>query len=198
MRRSYVHAVSLAMGAILILAGAALAGPPWIAVEFPANPHHPSTRDATFLIRAYHHSEAIDVPLVARLEGLVDGARKTVQARVSKTNLPGVFAVYADVPETGAWVAAVTLTQGENATATALVTLAGDGRVVSANVPSNRTRDGWVVPREVTAADIEAELRRATRLADAATDDVTHHAGLGAGLLLLAFAAAAGRKARNR
>lgn len=196
MRRSYVHAVALAAAALLISAGSVVAGPPWISVEFPTNPHHPSTRDATFLIRAYHHSTSIDVPITATLEGLVGGARKSMPARIVKTHIPGVFAVHADVPADGVWVAAVTLAEGEHSTATALVTLGRNGRVMSANVPSSRTRDGWVVPRAVTAEDIQAELTEATRLANAEGNRDVRYAGFGAaGLVALALALVSRRKA---
>jgi hypothetical protein len=94
-------------------------------------------------------------------------------------------------------VAAVTLEQGEQATATALVTLGRGGRVMSANVPSSKTRDGWVVPRAVTAEDIQAELREATKLAEAGTGSDMRYAGFGAaGLMAVALALVSRKKAR--
>jgi hypothetical protein len=198
MRRFYIHAITLTATALLLSASSAVAGPPWISVEFPSNPHHPSTRDATFLIRAYHHSTSIDVPISATLEGLIGGVRKSMPARVAKTNMPGVFAVHAEVPAEGVWVAAVTLAEGEHSMATALVTLGRNGRVMSANVPSSKTKDGWVVPRAATAEDIQAELREATKLADTESGNDVKYAGVGAGLALLAFAAAFRRRSRSR
>ena len=54
MRKHRVRAAMIA-AALVTLAAPALAGPPWISVEHPSNPHHPSTRGAAFLVRAYHH-----------------------------------------------------------------------------------------------------------------------------------------------
>ena len=59
----------------------------------------------------------------------------------------------------------MTLTQGEDDTATALVALDGRGQVARVDVPSYRSRDGWTVPRAVTADDIEGALREAVRIA---------------------------------
>ena len=84
-------------------------GPPWISVEYPANPHDPSTRNASFLIRTYHHGDAIEPPMRAVAEGLVDGQRRTVKLEVRPTGLRGVFAVHCDLPDQGVWIVAVTL-----------------------------------------------------------------------------------------
>jgi hypothetical protein len=167
-------------------------GPPWISVEYPANPHHPSTRGATFLVHTYHHSTSIAVPMTAVAEGLVDGRRTSVPLDIKPTDRAGVYAVRAAVPEQGTWLVAVTLEEGEGATATALVSLGRDGTVMTARVPSTTSRDGWVVPRGVTAADIEAELQAARRFAGVPQE--VRHAGLAAGLLFLAFAGLATRR----
>lgn len=161
-----------------------LAGPPWISVEYPSNPHHPSTRGATFLVRAYHHDVSINVPMSAVAEGLVDGARRSIPLEVTRTSTPGLYAIRADLPGKGAWVVAVTLTQGEETTATALVSLDNSGRVLTASVP-NETRDGWVVPRAVTPADIDNELRHAARLAGGDARDAYRTGAAAAGFFAL-------------
>lgn len=153
--RTFMLAASLTLAS----AAAAVAGPPWISVELPANPHHASTRDASFMIRAYHHSAAINVPLQGVAHGLVDGRRVSMPLDIRSTNVAGLYAVRAALPRNGAWVLAVTLSQSETATATALVSVDGRGRVVAVDVPSDRTRDGWTVPRAVTSGDIDAALR---------------------------------------
>lgn len=168
---------------------AARFGPPWVSIEYPANPHHPSTRGATFLVHAYHHSTSIDVPVTASAEGLVDGRRVTRKLDVTATNLPGVYAVRTSPPESGTWLVAVTLHEGEGSMATALVTLGREGEVRTARVPSRTTPDGWVVPTEVSPGDIDAALRAADRVA--AADGGARTAGL-AGLLVLALVGVAG------
>lgn len=200
MRHTTISTLTMAALAVTTLTatGAAAAtpdapfGPPWISVEYPANPHHPTTRDATFLVHTYHHSTSIVVPMKAVAEGLVNGKRTSVPLDITPTDRAGVYAVRAAVPESGTWLVAVTLEEGESSTATALVTLGRDGTVMTARVPSTRTRDGWVVPRSVTAADIDAELQAARRFAGDAKD--VRHAGLAAGLFLLAFAGLATRR----
>lgn len=164
-------AAALALGAApadaITIDAADRFGPPWISVEYPANPHHPSTRDASFLIRTYHHTNAIEPAVRAVAEGLVDGQRRTVRLDVAPTLLPGVYAVNCDLPAEGAWIVAVTLDQGGGSTATALVRMDHAGRVAGVEVPSRTTGDGWVVPIDVQTADIEERLRSADRLGDA-------------------------------
>ncbi|HSJ08420.1 MAG TPA: hypothetical protein VK928_00865 [Longimicrobiales bacterium] len=143
------------------VASAAHAGPPWISVEMPANPHHPSTRDATLLVRAYHHSTGLNAPLRGSAEGIVDGRRVSLPLDLRPTNQAGVFALATPLPKGGTWVLAITLRESGESSATALVTVDTHGRVVAVDVPSGRSRDGWTVPRAVDAGDIEAALRAA-------------------------------------
>ncbi len=170
-------------------------GPPWISIETPANPHHPSTRDASFLVRTYHHSESITVPVRAVAEGLVNGERRSHPLDIAPTNLPGVYAVRCDLPADGTWIVAVTLEQSPGSTATALVALDAEGAVARVEVPTRTTSDGWVVPIEVSARDIEARLRAADRLGRASGpgSGIGLHASL-AGLLVLGIAAGARRR----
>ena len=143
---------------LALSASAAHAGPPWISVEYPANPHHNTTRGATFLVHTFHHAAHIQPTITATFEGLVDGQRRTVTARVEPTNRTGVYAVRGDVPEDGSWIAVVRMRAG-TAPAVALVQLGQDAQVLAVDVPADRTRDGWQVPRDVTEREIGAALR---------------------------------------
>jgi hypothetical protein len=145
----------------LALATAAHAGPPWISIELPANPHHPSTRNASLLVRAYHHSASLNAPLTGTAEGIVDGRRVSLPLELRPTHQPGVFALTTPLPKGGTWIMAISVTESTNAIATALVTVDTRGRIVAVDVPSSRTRDGWMVPRRVDADDVEAALRAA-------------------------------------
>jgi hypothetical protein len=146
---------------LVLLAGPAHGGPPWIAIELPANPHHASTRNASMLIRAYHHSTSIEAPIAGVAQGIVDGRRVSLALQIRPTNQPGVYAVHTPLPKGGTWVLALTLSQSKDDTATALVTVDAGGRIVAVDVPSDRSRDGWTVPRRVTDRDIEAALQAA-------------------------------------
>lgn len=181
-----------------LFAGAAAAGPPWISVEYPANPHERTTRGALFLVHAFHHGTSIDVPLQARFEGLVDGERRTIEATIEATHRRGVFAVRGAVPMQGSWVAVVGLTD-EQSPADALVTLGANGTVFAVEVPTDRDREGWYIPRTVEEQDIVRALHAAARLAHSGVLDAPAVAAepvdvrwAGALGVLLVFAGAAG------
>lgn len=172
---------------LALTASAALAGPPWISVEYPANPHHPTTRDATFLVHAFHHGEHIAPTISATFEGLVDGRRQTLTARITRTHRAGVYAVRGDVPPAGTWLAVVRLRDG-TAPATALVTLGDDAQVLAIDVPTDRSRDGWSIPRDVSEAEIVSALRAANGMRTAQQDEGSNAAYAGVALAMLALA----------
>jgi hypothetical protein len=176
----------LSVALTLIAAAPALAGPPWISVELPANPHHASTRDASLLVRAYHHSTSINAPLSGVAEGLVDGRRVSLPLELRATNQPGVYAVRTPLPSGGTWILAITVRESKEASATALVTVDPRGRIVSVDVPADRTRDGWMVPRRVEQREIEAALRAAYVAHNDTRPDALHY-GLGLALPLILF-----------
>lgn len=183
---------------LLLLALPASAGPPWIAIELPANPHHASTRNASLLVRAYHHSTSIDVPITGVAQGIVKGQRVSLALQVRPTNQAGVYAVHTPLPKGGTWILALTLSQSKDDTATALVTVDAGGRVVAIDVPSDRTRDGWMVPRRVTDRDIEAALQAAHIAYGDAPGTPRGQYALALPLVLLAGVTAAGiSKLRN-
>lgn len=183
MLRTTLLAVSLSL-----LATPALAGPPWVSIEYPANPHHPSTRGAALMVRAYHHSTSIDVPVRGTAEGLVDGKRVSRALDLRATNIPGVYALRGELPRNGTWVLAITVVQSGESSASALVTLNGRGGIGEIEVPSTQSRDGWTVPRALSAPDIERALRAASvAQADDGAENGARYAGL-VGLPLLAAA----------
>lgn len=189
-----VRNLCLAAALTLALSSAAHAGPPWISIELPANPHHPSSRNASMLVRAYHHSASLNAPLTGTAEGIVDGKRVSLPLVLRPTNQTGVFAMTTPLPKGGTWIMAITVTASSTSTATALVTVDPRGRIVAVDVPSSRTGDGWMVPRRVDGRDVEAALRAAHIAHSGAADSP---GGLPAGLafvlpLLVGGAAVAG------
>ena len=158
-------ALVLAAVASLCLAASAAAGPPWISVEIPANPHDRSTRGALLVVRAYHHGTGTAYRVTGVAEGIVDGRRVSVPLEVARTAAAGVYAVGRPELEAGRWVLVLKLGDG-NASATALVPLDSAGEVAGARVPSRRSADGWTIPREVSEADVEAALRGERMAAD--------------------------------
>jgi hypothetical protein len=166
----------------LLAAAPAVAGPPWISIEYPANPHHASTRGAALLVRAYHHSTAHSVPVRGSAEGIVNGKRVSRQLELRPTNIAGVYALRSELPGEGTWVLAISLEQGTNDGATALVTLDGKGGIAHVEVPATRNAEGWTVPRQVRPADVERALQLA--VAGVPGGSGYSHAGAGAGAFL--------------
>ena len=190
---------TLATLALTVVAGAALprtaaAGPPWIGVELPANPHMEATRGALAVVHLYHHGTATAWPLRAEAVGMVDGARRTVRLEARPVgSQQGVFAIHGTLPRGDGWVLVMTMNPGEPSRAQALVALDRGGEVAAVRVPRDLRENGrWSVPREATAAELDALLRLAvgrTGVASATTDaGGSRTAGLalaGLGLVLL-------------
>ena len=142
----------------------ALAGPPWLSIELPANPLDASTRGAFLLVHTYHHDRTVAFPIEARAEGVVNGERKTIKLSLEKTSRDGVYALRQAWPKEGEWVLVITGMPGEGSV-TALVSIS-DGNVRNVRVPSRTVENGrWVVPTQVTQADVEAELKQLVALA---------------------------------
>jgi hypothetical protein len=194
----------------LALATPALAGPPWISIEYPANPLDPATRGALIVIRTYHHADPMAFPVSALAEGLLEGTRRTVQLRVERTAQPGVWVVRGELPRGGSWVVTATLSEsaGGKVAATALVALGPAGDLMAVQVPHEVNHEGWVIPRAATRAEVES-LIRTTAAAAAAKREVARTqrgglpasaalAGLAALLLLPAGAGAVAGRRRSR
>jgi hypothetical protein len=162
------RAVTAAL-ALTMVTSPAHAGPPWISIEIPTNPHQSAVRGARFLVRTYHHWQPVDAVLTGTAEGLVNGVRRTVKIEFTKGPVPGVYGVTGSIPTEGAWLIVVRAPGLDNATA--LVSLGADGQVAGAEVPANTVENGrWRVPRQATDAEIESALRKhAAQLA--AADD---------------------------
>ncbi|HXV87127.1 MAG TPA: hypothetical protein VD793_10525 [Gemmatimonadales bacterium] len=165
-------------------ASVAYAGPPWISIEFPTNPHNSPVRGARFLVRTYHHWQPVETALTGTAEGLVNGVRRSIRLEFTKGPVPGVYGVTGNIPAEGAWMIVVRAPSLDNATA--LVSLGVDGQVAGADVPANTSNDGWKIPRQATDAEIEGALRK--HAAQLAAADQT--APLGWSLALLGLLAA--------
>lgn len=191
--------------ALTLMAAAAVprtaaAGPPWIAVELPANPHMEATRGALAVARLYHHGTATAWPLRAEAIGMVDGARRTVRLEARPVgSQQGVFAIHGALPRGDGWVLVITMQADGSSRASALVALDRRGDVAAVRVPHDLRENGrWAVPREATTAELDALLRVAVgRSVASATPSRT--AGLAlAGLGVLLLPVAVGRMGRGR
>jgi len=190
-------------GALVVLTGLAAAtpahaGPPWISLELPANPHESSTRGAFFLVHTYHHGTPTEFPLTGTAEGIVNGRRQSVRLEIVPTGKPGVFAVRYRPTGQGTWVLALHLgNPGRENAAGMLVSLDREGGVSRVEVPSRTTENGrWVVPRGVTGQDVDAALSRQHAMNQPDTNDHTTEMALGT-LGLLAGLTVLGRRQRS-
>jgi len=153
-------------GATLMLSAAtrdatsAMFGGPWISVESPANPYDQATRGSVMLVHTFHHGTKVDMPLVGKAEGLVDGQRRSVALTLTKSSQAGTHGVRNEWGEKGTWTVLLTATQHEpQASIQAVVDVNADGSVGKVTVPTSAGR-----PRLLSAAEIDRGLRERVRV----------------------------------
>jgi hypothetical protein len=157
----------LALTSLLAVTAFTSFGPPWISIEYPANPYDSGARGAFLLVHAFHHGTPVSFPVSGTAEGVVAGARRTVSLEFKSTARPGVYALNKQWPSEGVWTLVLGVTQGEGDfnTAKAIVELGTNGQVLSVNVPT-KMQGIHRVPDRVNMADVEAALlARAGRVA---------------------------------
>ena len=168
MIRLPLRKLALLAGLTAVVSTAATAGPPWIAIEYPANPHNAATRDAFLTVRTYHHSDLMSFYVTGTAEGIVNGRRQSMPLDIRRLSQAGIYAVRWQKPAQGTWMLVITSSHEQNSTpaATALVTIDSSGGVASVNVPFDTIENGrWRVPRRVAAGEIDAMLKGAATLA---------------------------------
>jgi len=149
----------------VLLAAPALAGPPWISIELPANPYDQATRGAFLLVHAFHHGQPVGYLLTGTAEGIVNGERRSIKLEFSETTRDGVYALKRMWPTEGVWTLVIKANQGPDDAATAVIELGPEGEVASIRVPVMQ-RGQWTVPAPVSLGEIDAALKaRAAQLA---------------------------------
>lgn len=139
---------------------AAVAGPPWIAVEYPVNPHDPNTRGAFCTIRTYHHGDLMAYDVTGTAEGLVNGKRQSVRLDIRRLPQAGMYAVRWTKPAEGSWAIVISTARDGHFMASALIDVDSRGRVASVTVPSKPIEGGrWTLPIQVASAELDALLR---------------------------------------
>lgn len=148
------------------LAAPALAGPPWISIELPANPYDAATRGAYLVVHAFHHGTPVAFPVSGTAEGIVRGERRSIPLRFTATSRTGEYVLRRMWPTEGTWTLVISVTQGSDDRATAVIEVGAGGQVASVRVPT-RLQGDHVIPAPVAMSDIEAGLRaRAGALAN--------------------------------
>lgn len=147
-------------GAAVMLSAAArsvapMFGGPWISIESPANPYDEAMRGSVMLVHTFHHGTKVDMPLVGKAEGLVDGQRKSVSLTLTKGSQAGTHGVRNEWGAKGIWTVLLTATQPEpSASIQAVVDINADGTVGKVTVPNTAGRT-----RLLSAAEIDQGLR---------------------------------------
>lgn len=196
------HGIILAL--TLLAATPAVAGPPWISIELPANPFS-EARGAFLVVHTYHHGTPVQLVMQGTAEGLVNGARRSVSLEFTAMSQTGAFAVSRSWPSEGVWVLDIQSFDGHFAIS-AVVGVGASGEVNLVRVPLARTG----APRTVSRGEIDAMLRalaagqQPPALQNAGLDTVSRlmlmrlAAGGGAGIGAVALLGALVRKLYRR
>jgi len=153
--------------AALAAVAALSVGPPWISIEYPANPHDRSNSGAMLYVHVFHHAQPISYPIEGTAEGFVNGERRTIKLKFTDTARPAVYGLSRQWPTEGVWTLVIKMSRGENGGdgATAVVELGPDGAIASVRVPT-RQQGEWTIPVDVSMTEIDRALRaRASALA---------------------------------
>lgn len=149
--------IIFALFALASVAAPALAWPSWLSIEYPISSYgDPDLRGALLSVHVYHHASGAAPAVICVAEGLVNGQRRSVPLELVRTARPDVYALKRRAPTVGTWMLVITLKEGQESGATALVDLGPSGEVVRAQVP---TKAGEPWPRTVTAGEVDSMLR---------------------------------------
>ena len=153
--------------ALVLGATPAQAGPPWIAVEYPANPLHEDSRGALFLVHTFHHGISREFPLIGYAEGMVEGRRVRREVTITPTYRTGVHAVRGNLEGGTAWVLVLNMTDVDtHIVESMLVALNGDRALTAVDIPFAPSNE-WSEPRAATAEQIDRFLEMSIALAGA-------------------------------
>src|SRR3954471_11522527 len=159
MKRPLLRSFALVMALTLTAFSTALAGPPWIAIEYPANPFDRASRDAFLTVRTYHHGEIVAKTVTGTAEGVVNGKRESVRLDIRPGSQPGMYVVRWQRPAVGRWVLVINSGSQGITDATAIVEISPTGGVANVTVPTQALAGGWIGPRPVASTEIAALLQ---------------------------------------
>ena len=159
MRSKLLRSFALVSALTLSVSSAAFAGPPWIAIEYPANPFDQATRGGYLTVRTYHHGEIMSKTVTGTAEGIVDGKRQSMKLDIRPGPRSGMYVVFWQKPAVGRWVLVINSGNQGVIDATAVVEISPTGGVASITVPTRTYGGGWIGPRPVAAAEIDGLLQ---------------------------------------
>jgi hypothetical protein len=159
MRRTLLRSFALITALTLSAFSTALAGPPWIAIEYPANPFDRASRDAFLTVRTYHHGDLMARTVTGTAEGVVNGRRQSMPLDIRPGSQAGMYVVRWQRPASGRWVLVINSGNQGIVDATAVVEISPTGTVASISVPTRAIGNGWISPRPVAATEIDGLLQ---------------------------------------
>jgi len=159
MRSKLLRSFALITALTLTAFSTALAGPPWIAIEYPANPFDRASRDAFLTVRTYHHGQIMAKTVTGTAEGVVDGKRQSMRLDIRPGTQAGSYVVVWQKPATGRWVLVISSGNQGIVDATAVVEISANGTVAGITVPTRTYSGGWIGPRPVAASEIDGLLQ---------------------------------------
>ena len=159
MSRTLLRTFALLTALTLSAFSTASAGPPWIAIEYPANPFDRTSRDAFLTVRTYHHGDMMAKTVTGTAEGVVNGQRQSMKLDIRPGSQPGMYVLHWQKPANGRWVLVINSGYQGIVDATAVVEISATGTVASVSVPTRSMGNGWIGPRPVAASEIDALLQ---------------------------------------
>ncbi len=159
MNRTLLRTFALVSALTLTGFSTATAGPPWIAIEYPANPFDRDTRDGFLTVRTYHHGDLLAKTVTGTAEGIVNGKRQSMRLDIRPASKAGMYVVRWQRPAAGRWVLVINSGGGGVTDATAVVEISPTGTVAGVTVPTRAIGNGWISPRAVAAAEIDGLLQ---------------------------------------
>ena len=147
MKRSLLHTLALAAALMLAASSSALAGPPWISIEYPANPFDATSRGAFLTVRTYHHGAFQSRTVTGTAEGVVDGKRQSMALDIRAGSQPGMYVVRWQQPAAGRWVLVINSGSAGVTEATAVVEINPSGGVAGMSVQMSAFGHVWHLPR---------------------------------------------------
>ena len=171
MKRPLLRSLALVAALSVTAFSTALAGPPWISIEYPANPFDRTSRDAFLTVRTYHHGDFQSRTVTGRAEGVVNGKRQSMTLDIRPGSQPGMYVVRWQRPAVGRWVLVINSGSQSIVDATAVVEISPTGGIAGVTVPTRNIGNGWIAPRAVAASEIDA-LLEGRALASAGTSQL--------------------------
>src|SRR5688500_6620635 len=159
MNRTLLRTALLVLALTVTAFSTALAGPPWIAIEYPANPFDRASRDAFLTVRTYRHGDLQAKTVFGTAEGVVNGKRQSMRLDIRPGSQPGMYAVRWQRPAAGRWVLVINSGTAGVSEATAVVEISANGGVAGVTVPTRAIGNGWISPRPVAASEIDGLLQ---------------------------------------